>query len=30
MVDSNLDWGQGLLELRDWMEEHDVERVYLS
>lgn len=30
MVDSNLDWGQGLLELRDWMREHGQERVYLS
>ncbi|MEJ2217165.1 MAG: hypothetical protein P8099_11175 [Gemmatimonadota bacterium] len=30
MVDSNLDWGQGLLALRDWMHKHDVDRVYLS
>ncbi len=30
MVDSNLDWGQGLLELRDWMDERGVERIYLS
>lgn len=29
-VDSSLDWGQGLLELRDWMREEDVGSVYLS
>lgn len=29
-VDSNLDWGQGLLELRSWMERRGVDRVYLS
>jgi len=29
-VDSSLDWGQGLLALRDWMREENVESVYLS
>ena len=29
-VDSNLDWGQGLLELRDYMDENDIPSVYLS
>jgi hypothetical protein len=29
-VDSSFDWGQGLLELRDWMQEENVDRVYLS
>lgn len=29
-VDSTLDWGQGLLELREWMERRDVDRIYLS
>ena len=28
--DSSLDWGQGLLELRDWMRENGVKTVYLS
>ena len=30
LVDSNLDWGQNLYQLRDWMDEHDVERVYYA
>lgn len=30
LVDSSLDWGQGLLELRDFMEEEGIERVSLS
>lgn len=30
LVDSNLDWGQGLLELRDFMRDRDISRVYLS
>jgi hypothetical protein len=30
LVDSNLDWGQDLPGLKDWMDEHDVEEVYLS
>ena len=29
-ADSSLDWGQGLLQLRDWMRENDIPRVYLS
>ena len=29
-VDSSLDWGQGLLELRDFMREEGVDRVWLS
>jgi predicted membrane-bound dolichyl-phosphate-mannose-protein mannosyltransferase len=29
-ADSSLDWGQGLLLLRDFMREHNVDRVYLS
>jgi 4-amino-4-deoxy-L-arabinose transferase-like glycosyltransferase len=29
-VDSSLDWGQGLLELRDFMREENVDRIYLS
>ncbi|HUF12917.1 MAG TPA: glycosyltransferase family 39 protein [Longimicrobiales bacterium] len=29
-VDSTLDWGQGLLELREWMERRNVDRIYLS
>jgi hypothetical protein len=28
--DSNLDWGQDLKKLRRWMDEHDVDRIYLS
>lgn len=28
--DSSLDWGQGLLLLRDFMREHNIDRVYLS
>ena len=30
LADSSLDWGQGLLALRDWMRENGVDRVYLS
>jgi 4-amino-4-deoxy-L-arabinose transferase-like glycosyltransferase len=30
LVDSNTDWGQGLLALRDYMREHRIEQVYLS
>jgi hypothetical protein len=30
LVDSNLDWGQNLWDLRDWMRENEVERVYYS
>ncbi|HUP89039.1 MAG TPA: glycosyltransferase family 39 protein [Longimicrobiales bacterium] len=30
LVDSSLDWGQGLLQLRDYMREHDIKRIYLS
>ena len=30
LVDSNLDWGQDLPGLRTWMEENNVETVYLS
>jgi hypothetical protein len=30
LVDSNLDWGQNLWQLRDWMRAENVERVYYS
>ena len=30
LADSSLDWGQGLLLLRDYMREHDIPRIYLS
>ena len=30
LVDSNLDWGQNLYQLRDWMQENGVERVYYA
>jgi hypothetical protein len=30
LADSSLDWGQGLLALRDYMREHDIDRVALS
>lgn len=30
LADSSLDWGQGLLDLRSWMEDRGVSRVYLS
>jgi hypothetical protein len=30
LLDSSLDWGQGLLALRDWMRANEVDRVYLS
>ncbi|MDW8068689.1 MAG: glycosyltransferase family 39 protein [Anaerolineae bacterium] len=30
LVDSNLDWGQNLWQLRDWMQENGVERVFYA
>lgn len=30
LVDSNLDWGQNLWQLRDWMAENNVQRVYYA
>jgi hypothetical protein len=30
LVDSSMDWGQGLLQLRDFMRAHDIPSVYLS
>ncbi len=30
LIDSNIDWGQDLLRLRDWMEENEVESVKLG
>lgn len=30
LVDSNLDWGQDLWRLRDWMRENDVQRVFYA
>jgi 4-amino-4-deoxy-L-arabinose transferase-like glycosyltransferase len=30
LADSNVDWGQDLLRLQDWMAENDVDEVYLS
>jgi hypothetical protein len=30
LVDSSLDWGQGLIQLREYMRENGIERVYLS
>ncbi len=30
LADSSLDWGQGLIELREFMRDHDIPRVYLS
>ena len=30
LVDSNLDWGQNLYQLRDWMDGNGVERVYYA
>jgi hypothetical protein len=30
LVDSSLDWGQGLIALREFMREEGIERVYLS
>ena len=30
LIDSSLDWGQGLLQLRDYMRAHGIDRVYLS
>jgi hypothetical protein len=30
LVDSNLDWGQNLWQLRDWMEMNEVEHIYYA
>ncbi len=30
LLDSSLDWGQGLLEVRDWMRNEGVDRIWLS
>jgi hypothetical protein len=30
LLDSNIDWGQDLLRLKQWMAEHEVDSVYLS
>lgn len=30
LVDSNLDWGQDMLRLKEWMAQNDVERIKLS
>jgi hypothetical protein len=30
LIDSSLDWGQGLLELRDFMKEQKIPQIYLS
>jgi 4-amino-4-deoxy-L-arabinose transferase-like glycosyltransferase len=30
LLDSSLDWGQGLLQLRDFMRAHNIPRVYLA
>lgn len=30
LVDSNLDWGQNLLQLRDWVQENKVEKIYYA
>lgn len=30
LVDSNIDWGQDLARLRTWLDDNDVERVWLS
>ena len=30
LVDSNIDWGQDLARLKTWLDENDVERVWLS
>jgi hypothetical protein len=30
LVDSSLDWGQGLIQLGEYLREHDIDRVYLS
>ena len=30
LLDSSVDWGQGLLALRDWMQTENVDRIYLS
>lgn len=29
-VDSNLDWGQDLLRLRDWIEEEKIDKIYID
>jgi hypothetical protein len=30
LVDSNLDWGQNMLQLRDWMQENQVDKIYYA
>jgi 4-amino-4-deoxy-L-arabinose transferase-like glycosyltransferase len=30
LLDSSLDWGQGLIQLREWMRDNNVPRVYLA
>jgi hypothetical protein len=30
LVDSSLDWGQGLIQLSEYLREHNIDRVYLS
>ena len=30
LADASMDWGQGLIQLRDFMREHNIPRVYLS
>jgi hypothetical protein len=30
LVDSNLDWGQNMWQLREWMQENDVDRVFYA
>ncbi|HUF70518.1 MAG TPA: glycosyltransferase family 39 protein [Longimicrobiales bacterium] len=30
LLDSSLDWGQGLIQLRDWMHANEISRIYLS
>lgn len=30
LVDSSLDWGQGLVQLHDYLQEHGIQRIYLS
>jgi hypothetical protein len=30
LVDSNIDWGQDLIRLREWMEENEIDKIKLS
>jgi len=30
LLDSSLDWGQGLLDLKSWMDSRGIDQVYLS